>query len=72
MKRIIIFLIKCYQILPLSSHNMCRFTPTCSEYAILSLEKYGTIKGLKIAFKRFLRCRPGGKFGYDPIPNEEV
>ena len=47
MKRIIIFIIKLYQVTPLHSHNMCRFTPTCSNYMIDALNKYGTLKGLK-------------------------
>lgn len=47
---------------------MCRFTPTCSEYAIIALRRYGFFKGLFLSIKRILRCRPGGKSGYDPVP----
>ena len=47
---------------------MCRFTPTCSEYMIEALKKYGTIKGLHLGIKRILRCHPKGKCGYDPVP----
>ena len=57
--------------LPLSSHKMCRFTPTCSEYMIEALKKYGTIKGLHLGIKRILRCHPKGKCGYDPVPYEK-
>lgn len=66
-KKIFIFIIKCYQITPLHSHSMCRFTPTCSQYMIEAIEKYGVIKGIKLGVKRILKCHPKGKFGYDPV-----
>jgi len=44
----------------------CRFTPTCSQYAIDALRKYGIIKGLSKALKRISRCHPWGDSGYDP------
>lgn len=46
----------------------CRFTPTCSQYAIEALKKYGPIKGLYLAIRRILRCHPWGGSGYDPVP----
>lgn len=46
----------------------CRFTPTCSEYAMQAITKHGPIKGLWLAVRRILRCRPGGGSGYDPVP----
>jgi len=46
----------------------CRFTPTCSEYAVEALKKYGPFKGLYLAIKRILRCHPWGGSGYDPVP----
>lgn len=46
----------------------CRFTPTCSQYAIEAISKYGSFKGMFLAVKRLLRCRPGGGSGYDPVP----
>ena len=49
---------------------MCRFTPTCSEYMKISIEKYGTFKGLKLGIKRLLRCHPFGKYGYDPVKED--
>ena len=67
MKKITIFLIICYQAIPLSSHKLCRFTPTCSQYMIDAINKYGTIKGIKLGLKRLKKCRPGGDFGYDPV-----
>ncbi len=46
----------------------CRFTPTCSEYALEAIRKHGPFKGTWLAVKRILRCRPGGGYGYDPVP----
>ena len=46
----------------------CRFTPTCSEYTIEALERFGTLKGLWMGIKRFLRCHPWGGSGFDPVP----
>lgn len=45
----------------------CRFTPTCSQYAIDAIEKYGVIKGGIMALWRILRCNPFSKGGYDPV-----
>lgn len=71
MKKIIIKLIKLYQTTPLHCHTLCRFTPTCSEYAVNSIEIYGLIKGSYMSIKRILRCNPFGKTGYDPVPIKE-
>ena len=46
----------------------CRFTPTCSQYAIEAIRKHGPVKGLYLAVKRILRCNPWGGSGYDPVP----
>lgn len=46
----------------------CRFTPTCSAYAVEALRKHGPIKGLALAIWRILRCNPWGGSGYDPVP----
>lgn len=46
----------------------CRFTPTCSEYTKQAIEKYGAFKGTWMGIKRISRCRPGGGYGYDPVP----
>ncbi len=46
----------------------CRYYPTCSHYAIQSLEKYGPIKGSFLTIRRILRCHPFHKGGYDPVP----
>ena len=67
MKKVLIKLIELYQVTPIFSHHMCRFTPTCSQYMKEALERYGTKKGLKIGLKRLLKCHPFGKYGYDPL-----
>ncbi|MGN0029154.1 MAG: membrane protein insertion efficiency factor YidD [Marinilabiliaceae bacterium] len=71
MSVLLILPIRFYQICisPLTPPS-CRFTPTCSSYAIEALRKHGPAKGLYLAVKRILRCRPGGGFGYDPVPDE--
>ncbi len=46
----------------------CRFVPTCSQYAVEALRKYGPVKGLYLAVRRLLRCHPWGGSGYDPVP----
>ena len=46
----------------------CRYIPTCSEYALEAVEKYGAVKGSFLAAKRILRCNPFHKGGYDPVP----
>ena len=46
----------------------CRFPPTCSQYALEALRKYGPFKGSWLALRRILRCHPWGGSGYDPVP----
>lgn len=62
-------LIKAYQYLisPLLGPK-CRFTPTCSQYGIEALKKYGLFKGSWLTLKRIARCHPWGGHGYDPLP----
>lgn len=46
----------------------CRFTPTCSEYMLGCLDKYGPLKGTWLGLKRLSRCHPWGGHGHDPVP----
>ena len=48
--------------------SSCRFSPTCSEYAITALQRHGMVKGLLLSIKRILRCNPFCEGGYDPVP----
>jgi putative membrane protein insertion efficiency factor len=61
--------IKLYQILlsPLIGPS-CRFTPTCSNYAIEAINKHGPFKGLWLTIKRISKCHPWGDSGHDPVP----
>ena len=70
MKYILIGLIRVYQLLPFSSHNKCKFIPTCSNYGIEAINKYGSIKGSYITIKRIIRCNPLSKGGFDPLDKE--
>ena len=69
LKFLLIIPIKIYQILisPLLGPH-CRFTPTCSQYAVEAIEKHGPIKGIWLAIKRISRCHPWGGCGHDPVP----
>lgn len=69
MTRILLVLIRAYQYLvsPMLGPS-CRFTPTCSEYAVEALKKYGVIKGGWLSVKRVGRCHPWHDGGYDPLP----
>ncbi len=68
-KKLAILFIKIYQltISPVLGSN-CRFTPTCSQYMLLSIQKYGVFKGVKLGIKRLLKCHPGHCGGSDPVP----
>ena len=71
LKTFFISLIKFYKLFlsPFLGAN-CRYTPTCSDYAIQAIEQKGIIKGIYISFKRVLRCHPFGSSGYDPVSNK--
>lgn len=64
-----ILLVRFYQVCisPLKPPS-CRFTPTCSQYAIEAIRKHGVVKGCWLAAKRIARCHPWGGSGYDPVP----
>ncbi|MCH5233962.1 MAG: membrane protein insertion efficiency factor YidD [Muribaculaceae bacterium] len=69
MRHLLIYLVKFYQY-AISPHfpAACRYTPTCSAYAVEALKKHGAIKGSWLAMKRIARCHPWGGSGYDPVP----
>jgi uncharacterized protein len=69
LKRVLIFLVRCWQLGPSAMMGpTCRYSPSCSAYAISALGKYGAIKGGWLTLKRLLRCHPWGGHGYDPVP----
>ncbi|MBQ9766094.1 MAG: membrane protein insertion efficiency factor YidD [Lachnospiraceae bacterium] len=70
LKKFLIGMIRFYQkfLSPLKIYSHCIYTPTCSQYAIQAIEKYGPLKGTFLAVKRILRCNPFAKGGYDPVP----
>lgn len=71
MKKILIGLVKFYRVAisPYKGNIHCRFTPTCSMYTLMAIEKYGALKGTILALKRILKCHPFSKHsGYDPVP----
>ena len=69
MKKCFIFCIRFYQkhVSPLFP-PCCKYYPTCSQYAVEAITKYGVIKGSLLAVWRILRCNPFSKGGYDPVP----
>ena len=71
MKKFIISLIRLYQKIPISTHSKCRYTPTCSEYMIIAIERFGVIKGGILGIKRIMRCNPWGGSGIDLVPLKE-
>ena len=71
MKNLMIRMIRFYQkyLSGLKTHTHCIFIPTCSQYAVEAIGKYGALKGGWLAFKRILRCNPFNRNGgYDPVP----
>ncbi|MDR2412852.1 MAG: membrane protein insertion efficiency factor YidD [Rickettsiales bacterium] len=71
MKSVFLFLIRFYQLVvsPFTGGRAaCRFVPTCSEYTMQAIEKHGVMRGCFLGIRRIMRCRPGGKYGYDPVP----
>lgn len=65
-----VVLIKFYQYVlsPYLGGSKCRYTPSCSQYTMDAIKKYGPIKGVFLGAKRLSRCHPGGGHGYDPVP----
>ena len=65
---LVLALIRAYQLARAGRVSPCRFTPTCSQYAVEAVERHGAGRGLLLTARRLGRCRPGGPSGYDPIP----
>lgn len=69
MKYLFIFLIKCYQkLISPWLPNSCRYTPTCSQYAVEAFQKHHFLKAFWLTIKRIGSCHPWGGSGYDPVP----
>lgn len=72
MKRFILWIIRFYQ-KHISPHTApcCRFSPTCSQYGLEAVERFGALKGGAMTLWRILRCNPWGAGGYDPVPGKK-
>ncbi|MBB85895.1 MAG: membrane protein insertion efficiency factor YidD [Xanthomonadales bacterium] len=71
--RVVILLIRCYQrILSPLLPPRCRYTPSCSQYAIQALHAHGVMRGGRLAIQRLLRCHPLQSGGHDPVPGCEL
>lgn len=69
LRRVVIGLIRFYQV-AMSPYMppSCRYTPSCSSYAIEAVERFGALRGMGLFLRRFARCHPWGGEGYDPVP----
>lgn len=70
LKKFILFIIKLYRkyISPIKPQGVCRFYPTCSQYALTAIERFGAVRGTILSIARFLRCNPLFHGGIDPVP----
>jgi hypothetical protein len=66
--RLLVTCIRGYQLLRVGRVSPCRFTPTCSHYAVEAVSRHGARRGLGLTVRRLGRCRPGGPSGFDPVP----
>lgn len=71
MKKVLLAIIRFYQ-LAISPHTSakCKYIPTCSQYGIEAIERFGALKGTALTVWRILRCNPFSKGGYDPVPEK--
>ena len=66
--RTLVAAVKLYRALPRSRPPSCRFDPTCSQYALDAVRRWGAARGSWLALRRIGRCHPWGGWGYDPVP----
>lgn len=69
-KKLVLKLIRFYQLAvsPYKGRSYCNYIPSCSQYAIEAVDRFGALKGGFLALKRILRCNPWTEGGYDPVP----
>ncbi|MHA1539586.1 MAG: membrane protein insertion efficiency factor YidD [Alphaproteobacteria bacterium] len=77
LRRILILFVRLYQkiLSPILSTHCgirCRFSPSCSTYALTALTRFGALKGFALTIRRFSRCHPFGGSGYDPVPEKKT
>lgn len=69
-KRALLGAIRAYQYTAPVRRPRCRYLPTCSEYAVEAIERFGPAKGTWLAIRRLGRCHPLGSYGHDPVPDD--
>ncbi len=67
--RVLRMMILAYQAASGGRSPACRFVPSCSDYALEAVSRFGARKGIPLVARRLVRCRPGGPFGLDPVPD---
>lgn len=72
MKNILIKIIKLYQKIPGNFHQNCKYIPTCSNYGIEAINRYGSLKGSYLTIKRIIKCNPFSHGGIDLVPERKI